>query len=116
MEEHKRGPRACLDDMDAAPGADLDVPTLCRRPTEHPLTSGTDLFRMRRLRRPCSPAGREAQLATAQRATPGTSYPPSVTKRANASSSRALIASRSPSASPRSTIAIGPAMSVVRLR
>jgi hypothetical protein len=52
------------------------------------------------------------QLATAQRATPGSSYPPSAPKGTNASLSRVLSTSRSPSGSPRTTIANGPATSM----
>jgi hypothetical protein len=52
------------------------------------------------------------QLATAQRATPGSAYPPSVAKGTNASLSLALSTSRSSSGSPRSTIANGPATSM----
>jgi hypothetical protein len=48
------------------------------------------------------------QLATAQRATPGSSYPPSAPKGTNASLSRALSRSRSSSGSPRTNIANGP--------
>ena len=52
------------------------------------------------------------QLATAQRATPGSSYPPSVAKGTNARLSRALSTSRSSSGSAGSTIANGPATSM----
>ena len=52
------------------------------------------------------------QLATAQRATPGSSHPHSVAKGTNASLSRALSSSRSSSGSARSTIANGPATSI----
>lgn len=55
---------------------------------------------------------RGLQFATAQRATPGSSYPLSVAKGTNASLSRVLSTSRSSSGSPRTNIAKGPATSM----